>query len=56
MNECLIAWHNEVVTDEDTVYHLGDLCYGIQQLRILEQLNGYHMVLPGKHDNWLVRA
>ena len=42
MNEQLIKRHNEVVTAEDDVYVLGDLCMGtdlITNKNLIEQFN-----------------
>jgi calcineurin-like phosphoesterase family protein len=53
MNEVLIRNWNEVVKPEDTTYHLGDVAFcGIAKLAaILEQLNGYKILIKGNHDH-----
>ncbi len=55
MNAALIARHNEVVKDGDTVYHLGDFAFGQKEIvmPIIKQLNGKHIFIQGSHDRWL---
>jgi calcineurin-like phosphoesterase family protein len=51
----MIKWHNEIVTSDDTVYHLGDfaLTDNWKQVQtILNKLNGNHHLIIGNHD-WL---
>ncbi len=49
--------HNERVTDEDIVYHLGDFAYGpgaktVGQIEgLLRGLNGTHILVLGNHDH-----
>lgn len=49
--------HNEVVSKNDTVYHLGDFAYGPgakswQQIEsLLKVLNGNHILILGNHDH-----
>ena len=52
MNEALIAEWNSKIKPNDTVYHLGDFCFGSKQqtLDILEQLNGFKVFITGNHD------
>lgn len=52
MDEALVAAWNEVVTDEDTVYHLGDVGYngGHVPCRILARLKGHKHLIRGNHD------
>lgn len=40
---------NETVTDEDVVYHLGDLCVNSHEYW-LRQLNGSLVLIKGNHD------
>lgn len=50
MNEVMIFNHNEVVTDEDVVYHLGDFAFG-DPARYLFRLKGKdHYLIVGNHD------
>jgi calcineurin-like phosphoesterase family protein len=53
MHAAFIRNWNEVVTHEDTVYHLGDVSFAGRghTLMILSQLKGRIVFLPGNHDN-----
>jgi len=58
MNRVMIVNWNKVVGSNDTVYHLGDLCFGglAQASRVLRELNGDITVLYNSwhHDRrWL---
>lgn len=46
-NEFIIKNWNNVVTNNDTVWHLGD----IGNPKYLEQLNGNIIIIAGNHDN-----
>lgn len=52
MNDGLIAAWNSVVRKTDTVYHLGDFCFGNvkEWLDILNQLRGNIILIKGNHD------
>ena len=52
MNEYLINKWNELVSDEDTVYHLGDFAMGNSEdiKRIVDKLNGNIILITGNHD------
>lgn len=53
MNEALIRRYNEVVTADDTVYILGDLCYRMpieEANQLIGRLNGKKILLKGNHD------
>lgn len=52
MHEVLIKNWNTLVDDGDTVYHLGDFGLGPKAAMqcILEQLNGYKVLVLGNHD------
>lgn len=54
MDDFMIARWNEVVSDEDTVYHLGDfaLCDDWRKTQILTQLKGSKILVLGNHDLW----
>lgn len=54
MNDELIRRHNEVVTERDTVFHLGDFCWNKDSDEIRRQLNGLHMFISGSHDKWMM--
>lgn len=53
MNEDLIKVWNETVKKNDTVYNLGDFCFGgyDKWVEILEQLNGNIIHIKGNHDS-----
>ena len=52
MNQALIDNWNSVVDVEDTVFHLGDFCFGNAQKwkEIRDQLNGHIILIIGNHD------
>ena len=52
MEEVLVNNWNNVVTNEDHVYHLGDFCWGKtdEWIRILKRLNGNIHIIKGNHD------
>lgn len=57
MNEAMINSWNNVVTNDDTVYHLGDIALignnrqsHEQLLELLKRLNGKIIFLKGNHD------
>ena len=43
------AWNN-VVTDQDKVYHLGDLLWKRSMLPLLKELKGRKVLIMGNHD------
>lgn len=49
MDEALILEWNKMVSDKDTVYHLGDFCFG-SPLRYVHRLNGRIVIIWGSHD------
>lgn len=46
----LIRRWNSVVTNNDTVYHLGDFCFGARNIRLAGELNGSKKLVLGNHD------
>jgi len=51
MNEHMIEAWNKVVTKDDKVYHLGDLCFKLEDLdAIMPRLNGTKVLIKGNHD------
>lgn len=52
MNEALIDNWNSVVTNEDTVYSLGDMfwCDTAEATEVLKKLNGKKVLVIGNHD------
>ena len=54
MNEYIIKQWNSVVSENDTVYHLGDICicrWKDYQKDIESQLNGNIIYIKGNHDS-----
>lgn len=53
MNETIIANWNKVVSQGDTVYHLGDFALGDKSLipDFIRRLNGHISFIMGNHDN-----
>ena len=56
MNETIIKNWNELVTNDDIVYHLGDIAFGIKEdaIDIISLLNGKKYIVRGNHDKWNV--
>ena len=53
MDQTLIDNWNKVVSDEDTVYILGDFCWSKSELewaKILNKLKGEKVLIKGNHD------
>jgi len=51
MHKDLIDRHNSFVSDNDTVYHLGDFSFNHKKItNILNHLNGTHILICGNHD------
>lgn len=50
MNEYIIHRWNDVVRDEDTVYHLGDFCFSKGNIRLAGRLKGRKLLILGNHD------
>lgn len=50
MNETLIDNWNNTVGNKDTVYHLGDFCFGRGNVAIADRLKGYKVLILGNHD------
>lgn len=46
----LVRRWNSVVGPKDTVWHLGDFCFGKRNLDIAAQLNGNKKLVMGNHD------
>jgi calcineurin-like phosphoesterase family protein len=51
-NECLIKAWNDVVSENDVVFHLGDFAFGRieDSLSILDKLKGKKVLIAGNHD------
>ena len=52
-DETLIDNWNSIITPDDTVFHLGDFCFGgaPKWKEILKQLNGHIYLIKGNHDD-----
>lgn len=53
MNEYIIKRHNDVVTKDDIVYHLGDFSFVRtykEMAHTLARLHGRHILILGNHD------
>lgn len=54
MTEYMIARWNEVVKDDDLVYHLGDFAVGLQDATVVasifHRLRGRKILITGNHD------
>lgn len=57
MNERIIANWNEVVGEDDIIFHLGDFCLGgaAEWTRLLDRLNGKIYLIMGNHDRKNIR-
>lgn len=49
--ELAYRW-NSTVKPKDTVWHLGDVCFGVQSFDVLRQLNGVKRLVLGNHDTY----
>ena len=57
MDNKLIELWNKRVTNEDTVYIVGDLCYRNKNGAdwYLKQLNGHKILITGNHDSYTLK-
>jgi len=57
MNDMLVENWNSVVTDDDTVFHLGDFALGGSDVwnKVLSRLNGKIYLILGNHDHKNIR-
>lgn len=56
MNKQLVEKWNDKVTDEDTVYILGDFCFKMSKqdaIKVLKQLKGKKILIKGNHDRYV---
>ena len=49
MNQILISNFNTVVSNDDTIYHLGDFAFNNHK-KYLDQLKGNHYLIKGNHE------
>lgn len=51
MNETMVDNWNRVVSSDDKVYHLGDVCFTYRWLSdVMPRLNGTKVLIKGNHD------
>lgn len=52
MKETITKNWNKAVTPQDTVYILGDFCWGTEKewIEIVQKLNGHKVLIRGNHD------
>lgn len=52
MNETMINNWNSIISNEDIVYHLGDLCLSTDEeiKNVFNRLNGNKILIRGNHD------
>lgn len=52
MNEAIINNWNSVVSEDDTVFFLGDFCLGKREnvIELCHRLNGHKILILGNHD------
>lgn len=57
MNDMLVENWNSVVTDDDTVFHLGDFAFGGSDVwnKVLSRLRGKIYLILGNHDRKNIR-
>lgn len=57
MDEQIIKRNNEVVRNNDIVYHIGDFTllkdFKFIKNNYIDRLNGQHYFIKGSHDTWL---
>lgn len=49
-DEELVRLWNATVSPGDTIYHLGDFCFGKRNIEIAGRLNGQKRLILGNHD------
>lgn len=54
MDAIMVANWNKVVGNDDVIYHLGDFALSSRKRKrdLLEELNGYKILIMGNHDKW----
>ena len=51
-DEILVQKWNSVVTKRDLVYVLGDVCFSMERMPLLDQMNGMKKLVRGNHDRF----
>jgi len=53
MHDHIIKKWNSVVQPNDTVYHMGDVCFGgVENLKYIGYCNGKKILVRGNHDHY----
>jgi calcineurin-like phosphoesterase family protein len=55
-NAYLVEQHNSVVSYDDKVFFLGDVCFGKQNLDILAEMQGNKYLIAGNHDTYVSKS
>ena len=51
MTEEMIEWYNELVSEKDRVYLLGDVCFSVAHMTsVIPRLKGRICLIPGNHE------
>lgn len=51
MTEDMIEWYNEMVSDQDRVYILGDVAFSVRTMKeAVARLKGRKCLIPGNHE------
>ena len=53
-NEIIKRW-NSVITNNDTIYHLGDFAFGNRFDKYFDRLNGKIILISGNHDRLAIK-
>ena len=58
MNNSLVQNWNKIITNNDVVYHLGDLALGMKEQAndLIKKLKGTIYLIRGNHDNWSLKT
>lgn len=53
MEDTIVTNWNNVVSEDDTVYHVGDFVFGnyAKWVEVLTRLNGHKILIQGNHDS-----
>ena len=54
-DEIIIQKWNNIVKENDRVYHLGDVAIPRRGLKVLDRLNGRKFLIRGNHDIWKMK-
>jgi calcineurin-like phosphoesterase family protein len=55
MDQFMISAWNDVVGENDKVYHLGDVAMSKKHLGVMKQLKGRKVLIKGNHDTCKIR-